>query len=152
MCVCICVCVCVCVCTFVYVCFRVVASVESHTAVPRMRMLSHVNAASLWQNPATAARAPPSLPVSTPAARKRWAIGILHCNHFSGYFKAYCVKLQSLVPSCLQLQYNFIAKCRYTDCTRNVLWCQLHSSYIHSNHKTFNYNKRQINILVKSHS
>ena len=38
------------------------------------------------------------------------------------------------------IQYNFIAKCQYTDCTRNVLWCQVHSSHIHSNHKTFNYN------------
>ena len=36
--------------------------------------------------------------------------------------------------------YKFIAKCQYTDCTRNVLWCQVHSSHIHSNHKTFNYN------------
>ena len=24
-------------------------------------------------------------------------------------------------------EYNFIAKCQYTDCTRNVLWCQVHS-------------------------
>ena len=23
------------------------------------------------------------------------------------------------------VQYNFIAKCQYTDCTRNVLWCQV---------------------------
>ena len=38
------------------------------------------------------------------------------------------------------IQYNFIAKCQYTDCTRNVLWCQVHSSHSHSNHKTFNYN------------
>ena len=38
------------------------------------------------------------------------------------------------------VQYNLIAKCQYTDCTRNVLWCQVHSSHIHSNHKTFNYN------------
>ena len=38
------------------------------------------------------------------------------------------------------IQYNFIAKRQYTDCTRNVLWCQVHSSHIHSNHKTFNYN------------
>ena len=38
------------------------------------------------------------------------------------------------------LQHNFIAKCQYTDCTRNVLWCQVHSSHIHSNHKTLNYN------------
>ena len=38
------------------------------------------------------------------------------------------------------IQYNFIAKCQYTDCTRNVLRCQVHSSHIHSNHKTFNYN------------
>ena len=32
----------------------------------------------------------------------------------------------------IQLQYNFIAKCQYTDCTRNVLWCQVHSSHIHA--------------------
>ena len=39
------------------------------------------------------------------------------------------------------IQYNFIAKCQYTDCTRNILWCQVHSSHIHSNHKTsLNYN------------
>ena len=36
--------------------------------------------------------------------------------------------------------YNFIAKRQYTDCTRNVLWCQVHSSHIHSDHKTFNHN------------
>ena len=36
--------------------------------------------------------------------------------------------------------YNFIAKCQY-NCTRNVLWCQVHSSHIHSNHETLNYNK-----------
>ena len=36
--------------------------------------------------------------------------------------------------------YNCIAKCQCTDCTRNVLWCQVHSSHIHSNHKTLNYN------------
>ena len=35
--------------------------------------------------------------------------------------------------------YNCIAKCQCTDCTRNVLWCQVHSSHIHSNHKTLNY-------------
>ena len=33
----------------------------------------------------------------------------------------------------------FIAKCQY-DCTRNVLWCHVHSSHIHANHKTSNYN------------
>ena len=38
------------------------------------------------------------------------------------------------------IQYNFITKCQYTDCTRNVLWCQVHSSHIHSNHKTLKYN------------
>ena len=38
------------------------------------------------------------------------------------------------------IQYNFIAKCQYTDCTRNVLWSQVHSSHIHSSHKTFKYN------------
>ena len=32
--------------------------------------------------------------------------------------------------------------CQYTDCTRNVLWCQVHSSHIHSSHKTFNYNSK----------
>ena len=35
----------------------------------------------------------------------------------------------------ISIQYNFIAKCQYTDCSRNVLWCQVHSSHIHSNHK-----------------
>ena len=40
------------------------------------------------------------------------------------------------------IQHNFIAKCQYTDCTRNVLWCQVHSSHIHSNHKPFNYNSK----------
>ena len=42
----------------------------------------------------------------------------------------------------LRSQYNFIAKCQYTHCTRNVLWCQVHSSRIDSNHKTFNYNSK----------
>ena len=45
----------------------------------------------------------------------------------------------------LTIQYNFIAKCQYTDCTRNVLWSQVHSSHIHSNHKTFNYNNSNNN-------
>ena len=39
----------------------------------------------------------------------------------------------------VEFEFKFIAKCHYTDCTRNVLWCQVHSSHIHSNHKTFNY-------------
>ena len=34
-----------------------------------------------------------------------------------------------------KIQYNFIAKCQY-NCTRNVLWCQVCSSHIHSNHNT----------------
>ena len=37
------------------------------------------------------------------------------------------------------IQCNLIAKCQY-NCTRNVLWCQIHSSHIHTNHKTWNYN------------
>ena len=53
------------------------------------------------------------------------------------------------------LQYNFIAKCQY-NCTRNVLWCQVHSSHIHGNHKTLNYinseHQRTSNIRVKSDS
>ena len=32
------------------------------------------------------------------------------------------------------IQCSFIAKCQY-NCTRNVLWCQVHSSHIHTNHK-----------------
>ena len=28
-------------------------------------------------------------------------------------------------------------------CTKNVLWCQVHSSHIHSHHKTFKYNNRK---------
>ena len=47
---------------------------------------------------------------------------------------------QSVEAGHSTIQYNFIAKCQYTDCTWNVLWCQVHSSHIHSNHKTFNYN------------
>ena len=35
------------------------------------------------------------------------------------------------------IQCNVIAKCQYTDCTRTVLWCQVHSSHINSSHKTF---------------
>ena len=31
--------------------------------------------------------------------------------------------------------HNFLAKCRYI-CTRNVSWCQVHSSHIHASHKT----------------
>jgi len=41
------------------------------------------------------------------------------------------------LPGKVLLQYNFIAKCQYTDCTRNVLWCQVHSSHIHFNHNLF---------------
>ena len=37
------------------------------------------------------------------------------------------------------IQYNLIAKCQY-NCTRNVLWCQIPSSHIHTNHKTWDYN------------
>ena len=37
------------------------------------------------------------------------------------------------ISTCNTIQYHFIAKCQYTDCTRNVLWCQVHSSHIHSN-------------------
>ena len=37
------------------------------------------------------------------------------------------------------IQYSFIAKCQ-NNFTRNVLWRQVHSSHIHSNHKTLNYN------------
>ena len=47
------------------------------------------------------------------------------------------------------LQYNFIAKCQYK-CTRDVLWCQVHSSHIHTNHKTDYKNSRQT-FQVKSH-
>ena len=38
------------------------------------------------------------------------------------------------------LQYNLTATCQY-NCTRNALWCQVHTSHIHTNHKTsLNYN------------
>ena len=37
------------------------------------------------------------------------------------------------------IRHNFIAKCQYS-CTRNVLWCQVHSSHIHCNQKTLNLN------------
>ena len=35
-------------------------------------------------------------------------------------------------------QYNFIAKCQCY-CTRNVLWCAVHSSHIYTNHKMTSY-------------
>ena len=65
-------------------------------------------------------------------------------NYTSISLYQYCLLLYNTI------QYNFIAKCQY-NCTRNVLWCQVHSSHIHSNHTTLNY-KQQINIQVKSHS
>ena len=37
--------------------------------------------------------------------------------------------------SVYSVQYNFIAKCQY-NCARSVLRCQVHSSHIHTNHKT----------------
>ena len=48
----------------------------------------------------------------------------------------------------VSIQYNYTAKCQYNynakcqcNCTRNVLWCQVHSSHIHAHHKTsLNYN------------
>ena len=43
--------------------------------------------------------------------------------------------LETEVLSLLDIQYNFIAKCQY-NCTRNVLWCHVHSSHIHTNRKT----------------
>ena len=43
----------------------------------------------------------------------------------------------------LHIQYNFIAKYQYTDRTMNILWCQVHSSRIHSNHKIFNYSNNK---------
>ena len=55
--------------------------------------------------------------------------------------------LKLCLPVTSDIQYNiqynvtyFIAKCQY-NCTRNVLWCHVHSSHIHANHKTsLNYN------------
>ena len=65
----------------------------------------------------------------------------------------------SLIIQYNTIQHNFIAKCQYNDCTRNVLWCQVHSSHIHSNHKTFNYNnsknktkKPTVSVDGKQHS
>ena len=45
---------------------------------------------------------------------------------------AYCVRLNFF---CLDLVQISIAECDYI-CTRNVLWCQEHSSHIHDNHET----------------
>ena len=61
-------------------------------------------------------------------------LSIYLCSYICLYLSFYLFQYNTI-------QYNFIAKCQYTDCTRNVLWCQVHSSHIHSNHKTFNYNK-----------
>ena len=52
------------------------------------------------------------------------------------------------LSQCL-IQCNFIAKCQY-NCSRNVLWCQVQSSHIHSNHKTsLNYNRKQTSTFHK---
>ena len=50
-----------------------------------------------------------------------------------------CRSKANIFTAVKTIQYNFIAKCQYNG-TRNVLWCQVHSSHIHSNHKTLNYN------------
>ena len=66
-------------------------------------------------------------------------IDLQHIGHFV-FCCVYCSQMnfcmRAVKPLSCILQYNFIAKCQYTDCTRNVLWCQVHSSHIHSNHKT----------------
>ena len=45
------------------------------------------------------------------------------------------VVLHFLLLVMVTIQYNFIAK-RQCSYTRNVLWCQVHSSHIHADHKT----------------
>ena len=60
---------------------------------------------------------------------------------------------------CYAVQYNIVAKCQYS-CTRNVSWCQIHSSCIHANHRTsLNYSnskhwgkKSRINKYLKNPS
>ena len=54
--------------------------------------------------------------------------GLLHCSDGQHSYAAFYT-----------IQYSFIAKCQY-NCTRNVLWCQVHLGHIYSNHKTLNYN------------
>ena len=63
---------------------------------------------------------------------------VLVCVQISPTTVLVCVQISPTTVHFWVLQYNFIAKCQYTDCTRNVLWCQVNSSHIHSNHKTFN--------------
>ena len=50
-----------------------------------------------------------------------------------------CGLLPGFQPLNNTMQYNFVVECPY-NCTRNILWCQVHSSHIHSNHETLNYN------------
>ena len=49
------------------------------------------------------------------------------------------------------IQYNYITKCQH-NCTRNVLWCQVHSSHIHTNHKTLDYNTHTHNRHMPHHT
>ena len=51
------------------------------------------------------------------------------------------------------IQYNCITKCQH-NCTRNVLWCQVHSSHIHTNPKTsLDYNTRtHIHMYIHTHT
>ena len=44
----------------------------------------------------------------------------------------------AVMSSTMQYCNNFIAKCQY-NCTRNVLWCQVHASHIHASRKKLNY-------------
>ena len=54
-----------------------------------------------------------------------------------------CNAIQLYCQVSIQLTYN---------CTRNVLWCQVHSSHIYANHKTSLKLQQQTKIWVKSHS
>ena len=70
---------------------------------------------------------------------------------FFRYGKLWICILWKLLVVTYAMQYTFIDKCQYSY-TRNVLWCQVHSSHSHANHKTLNYNDSKINIRVKRHS
>ena len=59
------------------------------------------------------------------------ACGSTGVTSFTAFFKKNIYRSGVLTKN-YDIRYNFIAKCQYTDCTRNVLWCQVHSSHIHS--------------------
>ena len=70
----------------------------------------------------------------------------VHCHHHNDF----CIKMgsdESHFDVSLTVRDKVTRQCPQTTTfedkgePRNVLWCQVHSSHIHSSYKTFNYNR-----------